>query len=152
MTDQARRKASVERRTRETDIRISLDLDGEGRASVRTGVGFIDHMLTLFAVHGLFDLEIAATGDTEIDDHHTVEDLGICLGMAFARALGDKAGICRYGHAYVPMDETLARVCVDCSNRPYLHYAVAVAEQKIGSFDVALAKAKIQTTNEGDKQ
>lgn len=140
MTDQARRKASVERRTRETDIRISLDLDGEGRASVRTGVGFIDHMLTLFAVHGLFDLEIAATGDTEIDDHHTVEDLGICLGMAFARALGDKAGICRYGHAYVPMDETLARVCADFSNRPHLHYDVTLAETRIGAFDTCLAK------------
>ena len=140
MTDQARRKASVERRTRETDIRISLDLDGEGRASVRTGVGFMDHMLTLFAVHGLFDLEIAATGDTEIDDHHTVEDLGICLGMAFARALGDKAGICRYGHAYVPMDETLARVCADFSNRPHLHYDVTLAETRIGAFDTCLAK------------
>ena len=140
MADQASRKASVERTTRETDIRLHLDLDGEGRASVRTGVGFMDHMLTLFAVHGLFDLEIAATGDTEVDDHHTVEDLGICLGMAFARALGDKAGICRYGHAYVPMDETLARVCADFSNRPHLSYHVDLAEAKIGTFDACLAK------------
>ena len=138
MTDQARRKASVERRTRETDIRISLDLDGEGRASVRTGVGFMDHMLTLFAVHGLFDLEIAATGDTEIDDHHTVEDLGICLGMAFARALGDKAGICRYGHAYVPLDEALSRVVVDFSGRPGLHMDVKFTAGSIGQLDTQL--------------
>ena len=140
MADQTSRTASIERSTRETDIRLSLDLDGEGRASVRTGVGFMDHMLTLLAVHGLFDLEIVATGDTEVDDHHTVEDLGICLGMAFAKALGDKAGICRYGHSYVPMDETLARVCADFSNRPHLSYNVALAEAKIGSFDVCLAK------------
>ena len=138
MTDQARRKASVERRTRETDIRISLDLDGEGRASVRTGVGFMDHMLTLFAVHGLFDLEIAATGDTEIDDHHTVEDLGICLGMAFARALGDKAGICRYGHAYVPLDEAVSRVVVDFSGRPGLHMDVKFTGGSIGQLDTQL--------------
>lgn len=140
MADQTSRTASIERSTRETDIRLSLDLDGEGRASVRTGVGFMDHMLTLLAVHGLFDLEIVATGDTEVDDHHTVEDLGICLGMAFAKALGDKAGICRYGHSYVPMDETLARVCADFSNRPHLSYNVTLAEAKIGTFDVCLAK------------
>ena len=140
MADTASRKATIARRTRETDIRLTLSLDGEGRASVRTGVGFLDHMLTLFAVHGLFDLEIVAEGDTEVDDHHTVEDLGICLGMALAEALGDKAGIYRYGHAYVPMDETLARVCADFSNRPYLHYNVALAEAKIGTFDVPLAK------------
>ena len=140
MTESARRSASIHRHTRETDIQLDLHLDGAGQATIRTGVGFMDHMLVLLAVHGLFDLTIEAKGDIEVDDHHTVEDLGICLGMAFAQALGDKAGICRYGHAYVPMDETLARVCVDCSNRPYLHYAVAVADQKIGSFDVALAK------------
>jgi imidazoleglycerol-phosphate dehydratase len=99
----------------------------------------MDHMLTLFAVHGFFDLSIRAQGDTHIDDHHTVEDLGICLGQAFAEALGDKAGIHRYGHAYVPMDETLARVCVDFSNRPYLHYEVTITDQKIGTFDTALA-------------
>ena len=140
MAESAIRKASIERATKETQIKLALDLDGAGRAGVRTGVGFMDHMLILFAVHGFFDLDIAATGDVEVDDHHTVEDVGICLGMAFAQALGDKSGICRYGHAYVPMDETLARVCVDCSNRPYLHYQVAVSEAKIGAFDPPLAK------------
>lgn len=140
MAASAARKATIHRTTRETDIQLSLDLDGTGTASIRTGVGFLDHMLTLFAVHGLFDLSIAAQGDTEVDDHHTVEDLGICLGMAFAQALGDKAGICRYGHSYVPMDETLARVCADFSNRPFVHYQVAIAETKIGSFDTPLAK------------
>ena len=134
------RSATLRRTTKETDISLSLVLDGIGQANVHTGVGFMDHMLTLFAVHGLFDIDIAATGDIEVDDHHTVEDLGISLGMAFAQALGDKGGICRYGHAYVPMDETLARVCVDCSNRPYLHYEVEVREPKIGTFDPPLAK------------
>nr|WP_321464681.1 imidazoleglycerol-phosphate dehydratase HisB [uncultured Desulfobulbus sp.] len=134
------RSAAVQRTTKETDISLNLNLDGAGRANISTGVGFMDHMLTLFAVHGFFDLEIAASGDTQVDDHHTVEDLGISLGMAFAQALGDKGGICRYGHAYVPMDETLARVCVDCSNRPFLHYEVAVSEPKIGTFDTPLAK------------
>ena len=136
----AARKASLQRTTKETDIQLALALDGTGKTTVRTGVGFLDHMLTLLAVHGFFDLEITARGDLEVDDHHTVEDLGICLGQAFAQALGDKSGISRYGHAYVPMDETLARVCVDFSNRPFLHYQVAVKENKIGSFDVSLAK------------
>ena len=140
MTEIARRSASVHRQTRETTIELTLHLDGSGQATVQTGVGFMDHMLVLLAVHGLFDLAVTAQGDTEVDDHHTVEDLGICLGMAFAQALGDKAGICRYGQAYVPMDEALARVCVDCSNRPHLHYQVAVIEQKIGTFDVVLVK------------
>lgn len=140
MAEPATRNASIQRTTRETDIQLLLTLDGTGRANVRTGVGFMDHMLTLFAVHGLFDLEITAQGDTAVDDHHTVEDLGICLGMAFAQALGNKAGICRYGHAYVPMDETLARICVDFSNRPYLHYHVEIIEEKIGAFDTCLGK------------
>ncbi|MGI6657299.1 MAG: imidazoleglycerol-phosphate dehydratase HisB [Desulfobulbus sp.] len=134
------RQASISRTTRETDIRLVFGLDGTGQASIRTGVGFMDHMLTLFAVHGGFDLEINASGDTEVDDHHTVEDLGICLGMALAQALGDKAGIRRYGHAYVPMDETLVRVCADFSNRAFLHYGVTVQEAKIGAFDPPLAK------------
>ncbi|MCL2789196.1 MAG: imidazoleglycerol-phosphate dehydratase HisB [Desulfobulbus sp.] len=134
------RAATLQRITRETDIRLALVLDGGGKASVQTGIGFLDHMLTLFAVHGFFDLEITAQGDIEVDDHHTVEDVGICLGQALTRALGDKAGICRYGHAYVPMDETLARVCVDCSNRPFLYYQVEIKESKVGRFDVALAK------------
>jgi len=139
MTDNIR-MASLQRTTRETDIRLTLTLDGSGTASIRTGVGFLDHMLTLFAVHGFFDLEITAQGDVQVDDHHTVEDVGICLGQAFAKALGDKAGIRRYGHAYVPMDEALARVCVDCSNRPFLHYQAELKENKIGRFDVSLAK------------
>lgn len=140
MTAQSERNATLQRTTRETDINLRFQLDGSGKATIRTGVGFMDHMLTLFAVHGFFDLEIAASGDTEVDDHHTVEDLGISLGMALAQALGDKGGICRYGHAYVPMDETLVRVCVDCSNRPFLHYDVQVTEAKIGTFDPPLAK------------
>lgn len=140
MTPAPVRTTTLQRTTKETDIRLLLNLDGSGIARIRTGVGFLDHMLTLFAVHGFFDLEIEATGDVEVDDHHTVEDLGICLGQALARALGDKAGIARYGQAYVPMDETLARVCVDCSNRPFLHYQVDIREEKIGQFDVPLAK------------
>lgn len=140
MPKSSARAASLQRTTKETDIRLELILDGTGKASIRTGVGFLDHMLTLMTVHGFFDLEMVAQGDVEVDDHHTVEDVGICLGQAFAQSLGDKAGICRYGHAYVPMDESLARVCVDYSNRPYLHYQVKLYEQKIGSFDVALAK------------
>lgn len=140
MAENAKRNAAVKRKTRETDIRLNLTVDGSGKTSITTGVGFLDHMLTLFAVHGFFDLTIDADGDTEVDDHHTVEDIGICLGQAFAKALGDKAGICRYGHAYVPMDETLARVCVDFSNRPFLHYQVDLQDQKIGTFDVPLAK------------
>ena len=140
MAESATRRSSIQRATKETDIQLALTLDGAGRANVRTGVGFMDHMLTLFAVHGLFDLDLTAKGDTEVDDHHTVEDLGICLGMAFQQALGDKAGICRYGHAYVPMDETLARVCADFSNRSYLHYQVQLSEAKVGNFDTALAK------------
>lgn len=140
MAANAKRSATIKRKTRETDIRLNLSIDGSGKADIATGVGFLDHMLTLFAVHGFFDLTIEADGDTEVDDHHTVEDVGICLGQAFAKALGDKAGICRYGHAYVPMDETLARVCVDFSNRPFLHYKADLQDQKIGTFDVPLAK------------
>ena len=140
MIESPTRRSSLQRKTKETDIQLRLALDGTGKVTVFTGVGFLDHMLTLFAVHGFFDLEIAAKGDVEVDDHHTVEDLGICLGKAFDQALGDKSGICRYGHAYVPMDETLARVCVDFSNRPFLHYQVPVSEAKIGTFDTPLAK------------
>ncbi len=134
------RVGEIERTTKETRIRLHLNLDGEGKAAVTTQVGFLDHMLVLFTVHGFFDLELSAAGDVEVDDHHTVEDVGICLGKAFALALGDKAGIRRYGHAYVPMDETLARVCVDFSNRPYLHYESGRLDQKVGTFDTALAK------------
>ncbi len=138
MTDTPTRRGEINRKTNETAIKIILDLDGSGQAEINTGVGFLDHMLTLFTVHGFFDLTVQAQGDTYIDDHHTVEDIGICLGQAFAQALGDKSGISRYGHAYVPMDETLARVCVDFSNRPFLHYDVVISDQKVGAFDTAL--------------
>ncbi len=144
MAGETGRRAEVVRQTRETDIKLTLDLDGSGRTEITTGVGFMDHMLTLFGVHGFFDLTIRAQGDIEVDDHHTVEDLGICLGQALAGALGDKAGINRYAHAYVPMDESLARVCVDISNRPWLHYQVAIPDQKVGTFDTALAREFLQ--------
>lgn len=134
------RKATIARKTGETDIELELVLDGSGTCDVKTGVPFLDHMLTLFAVHGFFDISLRADGDIEVDDHHTVEDIGICLGQAIGSALADKGGIARYGSCFLPMDETLARVVVDISNRPFLHYGVTVAEQKIGSFDTVLAK------------
>ncbi|MFH7319174.1 imidazoleglycerol-phosphate dehydratase HisB [Desulfurivibrio sp. D14AmB] len=134
------RRGEIQRRTKETDIKLALSLDGQGKTSINTGVGFMDHMLTLLAVHGFFDLEISASGDTEVDDHHTVEDLGIALGQALSQSLGDLAGIARYGAAAVPMDEALVRVTLDCSNRPFLHYGITVPDAKVGSFDTALAK------------
>jgi len=135
-----KRNALIERTTAETDVSVSIDLDGAGKVEISTGVGFLDHMLTLFGVHGFFNLSVRARGDVEVDDHHTVEDVGICLGQALAQALGDRAGICRYGQAYVPMDETLVRVCLDISNRPFLYYNAPVPDQKVGHFDTALAK------------
>lgn len=140
MAPSAKRKGTIHRKTKETDIQLTFSLDGKGKNSIQTGVPFMDHMLTLFTVHGFFDLDISATGDTEVDDHHTVEDLGICLGQALKEALGDFTSICRYGQAAVPMDESLVRVTLDCSNRPYLHYGVTLADQKVGEFDTALAK------------
>lgn len=134
------RKGEVVRKTNETEIKVNVTLDGKGTYSIDTAVPFLDHMLTLFAVHGFFDLEIDAKGDVEVDDHHTVEDIGICLGQAFAKALGDKKGIARYGCCYMPMDETLVRVVLDFSNRPFTHYNVSVPDQKVGTFDTALAK------------
>ena len=134
------RSAEIKRKTSETDISLNLTIDGSGVSSIDTGVGFLDHMLTLFAVHGSFDVHITASGDLDVDDHHTVEDVGICLGQAFFNALGDKGGINRYGFSYVPMDETLARIVVDFSNRPYLHYGVDLTDQKVGTFDTILAK------------
>jgi imidazoleglycerol-phosphate dehydratase len=134
------RKAVISRKTGETDIKLECNIDGTGANAIKTGVPFLDHMLTLFAVHGFFDLTIGANGDTDVDDHHSVEDIGICLGKAIAETLSDKGGIARYGSCYLPMDETLVRVVVDISNRPFLHYNVAVSEQKIGSFDTVLAK------------
>lgn len=134
------RAAEVRRKTKETDVRVALKLDGEGRASVSTGVAFLDHMLELFARHGLFDLEIECRGDLEVDDHHSVEDVAICLGQALAEALGDKQGITRYGAAIVPMDEALCRAVVDLSGRFYLVYAVETRRQMIGNFSVELAE------------
>lgn len=134
------RKSIVERKTGETDIKLELDLDGSGKYTVDSGVPFLDHMMALFSVHGFFDLKLHAIGDIEVDDHHSVEDIGICLGQAISEALGDKGGIARYGSCFLPMDETLVRVVVDISNRPFLHYEADVTEQKLGTFDTGLAK------------
>jgi imidazoleglycerol-phosphate dehydratase len=132
------RKAKIDRETKETRIRIKLDIDGTGKIKVDTGIPFMDHMLTLMAAHGFLDLEITAKGDTEVDDHHTVEDLGICLGKAIKEALGEKKGIRRYGEATIPMDEALARVVMDISNRPGLAYRVSLKKTITGTFDVGL--------------
>lgn len=134
------RSAQIERRTTETNIRLALSIDGAGQSNVRTKIPFFDHMLILFARHGLFDLEVEADGDIEVDFHHTVEDTGIVLGQAFARALGDKRGLSRYGHAYLPMDETLARVVVDFSGRPYLEFRAPAQVAPIGLFAFQLVE------------
>ncbi len=134
------RQATIERTTRETDIRLSIDLDGTGRGAWRTGVGFLDHMLELFARHGRFDLQVEATGDLQVDDHHTVEDVGICLGQGVARALGDKSGIGRYGAVTLPMEESLVRSVIDLSGRPYFVYRVTIPSPKIGTFDSELVE------------
>ena len=132
------RQAQVQRDTNETQIRVELDLDGTGKATLATGIGFFDHMLDQIARHGLIDLLIEAKGDLHIDGHHTVEDVGITLGQAFAKALGDKRGIQRYGHAYVPLDEALSRVVLDCSGRPGLHMDVKFSAGMIGALDTQL--------------
>ncbi len=132
------RKAEVVRNTKETQIRVRLDLDGRGAARLSTGLPFLEHMLDQLARHGLLDLDIEAKGDLHIDAHHTVEDIGITLGQAFARAVGDKAGIRRFGHAYVPLDEALSRVVIDLSGRPGLEYHVPFTRALIGDFDVDL--------------
>lgn len=138
------RAASIERVTKETRIKLALNVDGSGEAKICTSVPFLDHMLNLFARHGLFGLEIEASGDIDIDFHHTVEDIGIVLGEAFKQALGDKRGIRRYGQATVPMDETLASAAIDISGRPYLVYHVTLPKVKIGEFDVELAREFFQ--------
>ncbi len=140
----AARTASVERNTRETQIRVSLNLDGSGTSRFETGIPFLDHMLDQVARHGLIDLDIVAKGDREIDDHHTVEDIGITLGMAFDQAVGDKKGVVRYGHSYVPLDEALSRVVVDLSGRPGLEYIVDYPRARIGEFDVDLFREFFQ--------
>lgn len=135
MTD---RTASIDRRTKETRITVTLNLDGSGKADLEIGVPFLEHMLDQVARHGMFDLTIRATGDLEIDAHHTVEDVGITLGQALIAALGDKTGIRRYGHAYVPLDESLSRVVLDCSGRPGLDYHASYPRARVGDFDVDL--------------
>lgn len=134
------RRAALGRKTKETQIHVSLDLDGSGRADVQTTIPFLDHMLSSFAKHGRFDLEVRARGDTEIDDHHLVEDVGIVLGQAFAQALGGKEGIFRFGEAYVPLDEALVRAVVDLSDRPYLVYKLDIHRKRLKAFDTELVE------------
>ena len=134
------RESQIERTTNETSIKLSLGLEGQGLSEIDTGVPFLDHMLNLFSRHGLFNLAVAGEGDIEVDYHHTVEDIGICLGEAFRKALGDMKGITRYGNAVVPMIEALASVTVDISARPHLVYNVSVKNEKIGKFDVELVE------------
>jgi imidazoleglycerol-phosphate dehydratase len=140
----AMRAASISRRTNETDVSLSLALDGSGKAEIATGIGFLDHMLDLFGRHGLFDLSVAVKGDLHVDDHHTAEDTGIALGQAFREALGDKRGITRYADIHLPMDETLTRVAVDISGRPFLVFRTTFPTQKIGTFDTELVREWFQ--------
>ena len=134
------RTAEITRNTAETNISLKVNLDGAGKTEVNTGVGFLNHMLTLFAAHGKFDLEVRCVGDTDVDDHHSVEDVGICLGQAFRQALGDKRGITRYGSFLLPMDETLILAAVDISGRSSLNDALEIPTEKIGSFDTELVE------------
>ena len=134
------RTAQIDRKTAETDISLSLCLDGRGDSDIQTGCGFLDHMLTLFAKHGRFDLRVYCTGDTDVDDHHTVEDVGIALGQAFKNALGEKRGICRYGHMILPMDEALILSAVDLSGRSYLRCELNIPTEKVGTFDTELVE------------
>ena len=133
-----------ERKTNETDIKVSLELYGNGKANIDTGVPFLDHMLDQIARHGLMDLTISCQGDTDIDDHHTVEDIGITLGQAFSEAVGDKKGLTRYGHSYVPLDEALSRVVIDLSGRPGLELGVKFTRDRVGSFDLDLIREFFQ--------
>jgi imidazoleglycerol-phosphate dehydratase len=132
------RTATISRTTKETNITVSLNLDGSGQSNVNTGVQFLDHMLDLFAKHGIFDLDVSCQGDLGIDAHHSVEDIGICLGLAFEKALGDKKGLVRFAHSYFPMDETLVRVVADLSGRPYLVYKVKAERDRVGKLDSEL--------------
>lgn len=140
----ANRKTTIERNTRETRVKVSVDLDGSGTSKLDVGVPFLEHMLDQIARHGMIDMEITAKGDLEIDAHHTVEDVGITLGQALAKALGDKKGIRRYGHAYCPLDEALSRVVVDCSGRPGMEYHADYPRARIGDFDVDLIREFFQ--------
>ncbi|MEM9541169.1 MAG: imidazoleglycerol-phosphate dehydratase HisB [Cyanobacteria bacterium P01_E01_bin.42] len=134
------RVASVHRTTKETDVRVSLNLDGTGQCSAKTGIPFLDHMIQQIASHGLLDLEVEATGDIEIDDHHTNEDVGITLGMALAQALGDRKGIHRFGHFLAPLDEALVQVVLDFSGRPHLSYGLEIPTQRVGTYDTQLVR------------
>lgn len=134
------RQSKIARTTAETDITLSLDIDGTGTSEIDTGVGFLDHMLTLFAKHGRFDLTVTCKGDVQVDDHHSVEDVGICLGQAFAQALGGKQGVTRYGHTLLPMDEALILVAVDLSGRGTLRYGLSIPTEKVGNFDTELVE------------
>jgi len=134
------RLSEVRRQTKETDVRVKLNLDGSGKSTITSGLPFLDHMLELFAKHGLFDLLVNCRGDLEVDDHHSVEDIAICLGRAVSEAIGDKKGITRFGDAIVPMDEALCRVVIDLSGRSYLIYEVNTKRQRIGNFSVELAE------------
>ncbi|GLS79721.1 imidazoleglycerol-phosphate dehydratase HisB [Paracoccus marinus] len=141
------RRATITRKTNETDIAVTLDLDGTGAATIRTGIGFFDHMLDQLSRHALIDMQISAAGDLHIDDHHTVEDCGIALGKALAQALGDKAGIRRYGSFHLAMDDALVRVALDLSGRPYLCWNLPFAAPKIGSFDTELVREFFQAVS-----
>ena len=133
------RNAQIKRKTAETDIKLSLNLDGTGKSNIQSGCGFLDHCLTLFAKHGSFDLDVLCKGDVEVDYHHSVEDIGICLGDAFKEAIGDMRGICRYGNMILPMDETLILAAIDISGRAYLNYDLEIPTPRIGDFDTELA-------------
>ena len=134
------RTAEIKRKTAETDIALSLNIDGKGESQIKSGCGFLDHMLTLFAKHGRFDITLTCNGDTYVDDHHTVEDIGIALGEAFSNALSDKRGIVRYGNMIIPMDESLIMSAVDLSGRSYLGYGLEIPSEKVGSFDTELVE------------
>jgi imidazoleglycerol-phosphate dehydratase len=134
------RKSEVHRETKETRVNVAIDLDGAGTVDVKTGIGFFDHMLTHIGRHGLLDLRVAAEGDLDVDAHHTVEDVGICLGKAFLEALGERKGITRYGHAVVPMDEALAEVAIDISGRPFLSFQANLSRARVGEFDAELTE------------
>jgi len=146
-----KRSGSVKRKTKETDVTLDLSLEGKGNASISTGVGFFDHMLQLLSKHSGFDLRVEAAGDRKVDDHHTVEDVGICLGQALLEALGDKSGIARFGEASVPMEDALACVAVDLSGRSFLVYNVALPTEKVGDFDVALAQEFLRAFSRSGK-
>jgi imidazoleglycerol-phosphate dehydratase len=144
MARQSARQGKVERKTKETEISVAVDLDGTGRSEIATGIGFLDHMLDQLARHSLMDLKVTAKGDLHIDFHHTTEDSGYVVGEAVSKALGDRKGIVRYGHAVIPMDETLTRVSLDCSNRPYLVWKVQFSKPKLGEMDTELFKEWFQ--------